>query len=53
MVTIKSKREIEYMREACKVVAKMYEKLEKEIRPGMTTWELEEYHHIQHQHVYL
>lgn len=42
MVTIKSKREIEYMREACKVVAKMYEKLEKEIKPGMTTWELDQ-----------
>ena len=42
MVTIKSKREIEYMKEACKVVAKMYEKLEEEIRPGMTTWELDQ-----------
>ena len=42
MVTIKSKREIEYMKEACKVVAKMYEKLKEEIRPGMTTWELDQ-----------
>ena len=31
MVTIKSKREIELMKEACKVVALTYEKLEKEI----------------------
>ena len=42
MVTIKSKREIEYMKEACKVVDKMYEKLKEEIRPGMTTWELDQ-----------
>ena len=41
MVTIKSKKEIEYMREACRVVALMYEKLEKVIKPGMTTWELD------------
>ena len=42
MVTIKSKKEIEYMREACKVVAKVYDKLEKEIKPSMTTWELDQ-----------
>ena len=41
MVTIKSKKEIEHMREACRVVALMYEKLEKVIKPGMTTWELD------------
>ena len=42
MVTIKSKREIELMKEACKVVALSYEKLEKEIKPGMTTFELDQ-----------
>ncbi len=42
MVTIKSKREIELMKEACRVVALTYEKLEKEIKPGMTTLELDE-----------
>ena len=42
MVTIKSKKEIEQMREACKVVAVLYEKLEKEIKPGMTTWEVDQ-----------
>ena len=42
MVTIKSKREIELMKEACKVVALTYEKLEKEIKPGMTTYELDQ-----------
>ena len=41
MVTIKSKKEIELMREVCKVVALVYEELEKSIRPGMTTWELD------------
>ena len=39
MVTIKSKKEIEYMKEACKVVALMYKELEEKIKPGMTTWE--------------
>lgn len=42
MVTIKSKREIELMKEVCKVVALTYEKLEKEIKPGMTTYELDQ-----------
>ena len=42
MVTIKSKREIELMKEACRAVALTYEKLEKEIKPGMTTLELDQ-----------
>ncbi|MBR3002752.1 MAG: type I methionyl aminopeptidase [Clostridia bacterium] len=42
MVTIKSEREIELMREACRVVAVVYDKLEKVIKPGMTTWELDQ-----------
>ena len=42
MVTIKSKKEIELMKEACKVVAIMYDKIEKEIKPGMSTWELDQ-----------
>ena len=42
MVTIKSKKEIELMREACKVVALTYKELEKRIKPGMTTLELDE-----------
>ncbi len=41
MVTIKSKKEIEHMREACKIVALTYEELEKRIKPGMTTWEID------------
>ena len=42
MVTIKSKKEIEHMRKACKVVAKLYDELEKVIKPGMSTWELDQ-----------
>ena len=41
-MTIKSKKEIELMREACKVVALTYDKLEKAIKPGMSTWELDQ-----------
>ena len=41
MVTIKSEREIKLMREACRVVALTYDKLEKVIKPGMSTWELD------------
>jgi len=42
MVTIKSKKEIELMREACKVVALTYQELEKNIKPGISTWELDQ-----------
>ena len=42
MVTIKSKKEIEKMKEVGKVVAQIYEELEKEIKPGMTTLQLDE-----------
>ena len=42
MVTIKSKKEIELMKEACKIVAKVYDELEKIIKPGMSTWELDQ-----------
>ena len=41
MVTIKSKKEIELMREACKVVALTHKAIEEAIRPGMTTAELD------------
>ncbi len=42
MVTIKSKKEIEAMRQACKVVALTYKELEEKIKPGMSTWELDQ-----------
>ena len=42
MVTIKSKKEIELMREVGKVVALTYQELEQKIKPGMSTWELDQ-----------
>ncbi len=42
MITIKNSKEIEHMREACRVVALVYEELEKQIKPGMSTWELDQ-----------
>lgn len=43
MVTIKSKREIELMREACKLTNFVYKEIEKVIRPGMSTLELDKF----------
>ena len=42
MVTIKSKREIELMRNACKVAFLTQQAIEKAIRPGITTLELDQ-----------
>jgi len=42
MVTIKSKKEIELMREACKVVALTHKEIEEAIKPGMTTADLDQ-----------
>ena len=41
MVTIKSKQEIEKMREACRVAAFTQKAIEEAIRPGISTWELD------------
>ncbi len=41
MVTIKSKREIELMREACRVAALAQQAIEKAIKPGISTFELD------------
>ena len=41
MITIKSKREIELMQEACKITALTYDYIEKIIKPGMSTLELD------------
>ena len=41
MVTIKSKREIELMREAGRVAYLAQKEIEKAIRPGISTWELD------------
>ena len=41
MVTIKSKREIELMREACRIAALTQQAVEKAIKPGISTYELD------------
>lgn len=41
MVTIKSKREIELMKEACKVTALTHKAIEEAIKPGMTTADID------------
>ena len=41
MIYIKSKREIEMMREACKITAMAHKAIAEAIRPGMTTIELD------------
>ncbi len=41
MVTIKSKQEIEKMKEACRVAALAQKAVEAAIRPGVSTWELD------------
>lgn len=40
-VTIKSSREIELMREAGRILAKTHEELAKNLRPGMSTWDID------------
>jgi methionyl aminopeptidase len=39
-VTIKSEREIEYMRKAGKLLARVHKELEKAIKPGISTWDI-------------
>ncbi len=41
MVSIKSDREIELMMEACKITAETHEMLEKNIKPGISTYDLD------------
>ena len=41
MITIKSKNEIEKMREACKLTYLVHKELEKNIRPWISTYELD------------
>ena len=42
MVSIKSKKEIELMREVCKLTAEVHEELRKAIKPGISTYELDQ-----------
>ena len=41
MVTIKSKKEIELMREACRVTALTHKAIGEAIKPGMTTADID------------
>ena len=41
MISIKSKREIELMREACRITALAHKAVEQAIRPGVSTIELD------------
>ena len=41
MISIKSEKEIKLMEDVCKIVAKFYEELEKEVRAGISTFELD------------
>ncbi len=43
MVTIKSQKEIEKMREACKLTGFVYQEIEKYIKPGITTADLDHF----------
>ena len=43
MVTIKSKKEIDLMREACRITNLVYKEIEKIIKPGMSTLELDKF----------
>ncbi len=40
-ISIKSEREIQLMRESCKMLADVFAQLEQAIKPGMSTWELD------------
>ena len=41
-VTIKSEREIGLMRESCKILAEVHTRLSEAIKPGISTWEINE-----------
>ena len=41
MVSIKSKKEIERMREAGKILARVHQELGQALKPGMSTWEVD------------
>lgn len=43
MIVLKSKREIEKMHRAGKLLASVHKEIAKMIRPGITTWEIEEF----------
>ena len=42
MITVKNEKEIEYMRESCRIVKETLDYVSKNIRAGMTTKEVDE-----------
>ena len=50
-VTIKSPQEIELMREAGKILAKVHEQLGKELKPGMSTLEVDRLGAVSYTHL--
>jgi len=40
-VTIKSAREIEFMRESCRILSEVHDRLSEEIRPGISTYDID------------
>lgn len=40
-VSIKSEKEIELMRESCRLLSIVFSELEKEVKPGVTTWHID------------
>ena len=43
MVTIKSEKEIKLMKEACRITGLVYKELEKYIKPGLSTMDLDRF----------
>ncbi|OOP66848.1 type I methionyl aminopeptidase, partial [Heyndrickxia oleronia] len=43
MITYKSQREIDMMKKAGELLAKAHKEIAKRIKPGVTTWEIEEF----------
>ena len=43
MIIIKSKREIDLMREPCKVTAEIFRELEEFIKPGISTKDMDQF----------
>lgn len=43
MIYIKSPEEIKKMRQSCLIIAKLFEQLEQLIKPGVSTWEIDQF----------
>jgi methionyl aminopeptidase len=43
MIFLKSADEVKKIRESCRIIALLFEELEKQIKPGISTWELDRF----------